>query len=64
LKFYIPITLNPYIGFGVEQKVLGIKRSSNSFFNATLFIDAKANKCLTKYFYYILPSFGVRLHFL
>lgn len=49
---------------GIEQKVLGIKLSSNSSLNATIFIDAKYNHCLTKEFNYILPSFGVRFHFL
>ncbi|MHC1704964.1 MAG: hypothetical protein AB9846_13730 [Tenuifilaceae bacterium] len=87
LKFYIPIILNPYFGFGVEggtrnfngksdfypdgvarigieQKVLGIKLSSTSSLNATIFVDAKYNKCLTEDFSYILPCFGVRFHFL
>ena len=49
---------------GVEQKVLGIKLSSTSSLNATIFIDGKYNHCLTKDFNYILPSFGVRFHFL
>lgn len=87
LKFYIPIFLNPYLGFGaeggdrklngtidfypdvvarigVEQKVLGIKLSSTSSLNATIFIDGKYNKCLTKDFSYFLPCIGVRFHFL
>ena len=49
---------------GVEQKVLGVKLSSTSSLNATIFVDAKYNKCLTKEFSYILPCFGVRFHFL
>jgi len=52
------------VRLGVEQKVLGIKLSSTSSFNATIFIDAKANKCMTNDFMYILPSAGVRFHFL
>lgn len=87
LKLYIPIVLNPYIGFGVEggtrnlndklefypdavarigieQKILGIKLSSTSSLNATIFVDGKFNKCLTEDFSYILPSFGIRFHFL
>jgi len=87
LKFYIPIFLNPYIGFGaeggtrnlndklefypdavvrlgIEQKVAGIKLSTNSSLNITIFADGKFNKCITKDFSYILPSFGVRFHFL
>ena len=87
LKFYIPIILNPCIGFGVEggtrnlngtldfypdaivrvgveQKILGIKLSSTSSLNATIFMDGKYNKCLTKDFMYFLPCFGVRFHFL
>lgn len=86
-KFYIPVFLNPYLGFGVEggerkfmgksgfypdaiarigieQKVLGIKTSNKSSLNATIFIDGKFNKCLSENFFYILPSFGVRFHFL
>ncbi len=87
LKFYIPIILNPYLGFGVEggsrnlngslsfypdavvrlgieQKVLGIKMSSTSSLNATIFIDGKVNKCMSNDFMYILPSVGVRFHFM
>jgi len=87
LKFYIPIFLNPYLGFGIEggtrnlngslgfypdavarlgieQKILGVKLSSSSSLNATIFIDGKANKCITNDFYYFLPSLGLRLHFL
>jgi hypothetical protein len=52
------------IRVGIEQKVLGVKLSSNSSLNATIFIDGKYNKCLTNSFSYILPSFGVRFHFL
>jgi len=87
LKLYIPVILNPYVGFGaeggsrnlngkldfypdaiarvgIEQKVLGIKLSSTSSLNATIFVDCKFNKCLTEDFTYILPTFGVRFHFL
>lgn len=86
-KFYIPIFLNPYIGFGaeggdrklfgksgfypdaivrlgVEQRVFGFKTSNKTSLNATIFVDAKFNKCLSEDFFYILPSFGVRFHFL
>lgn len=86
-KFYIPIFLNPYIGFGaeggdrklfgksgfypdaiarigVEQRVFGVKTSNKSSLNATIFVDGKFNKCLSEDFFYILPSFGVRFHFL
>ncbi len=86
-KFYIPIFLNPYVGFGaeggerrfmgksvfypdaiarigIEQRVFGIKTSNKSSLNGTIFIDGKFNKCLTEDFFYILPSFGVRFHFL
>ena len=52
------------VRIGIEQKVLGIKLSSSSSLNATIFIDGKANKCLTNNFMYILPSVGVRFHFL
>lgn len=52
------------VRLGVEQKVLGIKMSSTSSLNATIFIDGKVNKCITKDFMYILPSMGVRFHFL
>jgi hypothetical protein len=87
LKFYIPIFLNPYLGFGaeggtrnlnnklefypdviarvgIEQKVLGVKLSSTSSLNITIFADGKINRCITEDFTYILPSFGVRFHFL
>lgn len=86
-KFYIPIFLNPYIGFGaeggdrklfgksafypdavarigIEQRVFGIKTSSKSSLNATIFVDGKFNKCLSEDFFYILPSLGMRFHFL
>ena len=49
---------------GVEQKILGIKLSSTSSLNATIFVDGKYNKCLSKEFSYFLPCFGVRFHFL
>lgn len=86
-KFYIPIFLNPYIGFGaeggerklfgksgfypdaiarigIEQRVFGIKTSNISSLNGTIFLDGKFNKCLTDDFFYILPSIGIRFHFL
>jgi len=49
---------------GIEQKVAGIKLSTNSSLNITIFADGKFNKCLTEDFTYILPSFGIRFHFL
>ncbi len=49
---------------GIEQKILGVKLSSTTSLNATIFIDVKYNKCLTKNFSYILPCFGLRFHFL
>lgn len=87
LKFYIPIFLNPYIGFGaeggtrnlndkfefspdvvarigIEQKVLGVKLSSNSSLNITIFAEGKVNKCITDDFAYILPALGIRFHLL
>lgn len=86
-KFYIPIFLNPYLGFGaeggerklfgksgsyfdaiarigIEQRVFGVKTSNKSSLNGTIFIDGKFNKCLSEDFFYILPSFGIRFHFL
>lgn len=87
LKFYIPIALNPYLGFGfeggsrkidntnsfspdilarigIEQKILGVKLSTTSSLNITIFIDGKFNKSLTQQFSYIVPSCGFRFHFL
>ncbi|OFY04091.1 MAG: hypothetical protein A2W99_11140 [Bacteroidetes bacterium GWF2_33_16] len=49
---------------GVEQRIFGIKTSNKSSLNTTIFIDGKYNKCLTDDFYYILPSAGLRFHFL
>lgn len=86
-KFYIPIFLNPYLGFGaeggnrkfngksgfypdavarfgIEQRVFGFKTSSKTSLNATVFVDAKFNKGFNEDFYYILPSLGIRFHFL
>lgn len=52
------------VRLGIEQKVAGIKLSTNSSLNITIFADGKFNKCITEDFSYILPSFGVRFHFL
>lgn len=49
---------------GLEQKVLGIKTSTKSSLNITLFVDGKFNKCLTSDFMYIMTSGGVRFHWL
>ena len=49
---------------GIEQKILGVKLSSTSSLNATVFIDGKYNKCLTNGFNYFLPCVGLRIHFL
>ncbi|MBC7124742.1 MAG: hypothetical protein H5T24_03860 [Bacteroidales bacterium] len=86
-KFYLPILLNPYIGFGIEggkrkldgessfspdfvarigleQKIAGIKLSTRSALNITFFIDGKLNKCLNADFIYIMPSLGLRFHWI
>lgn len=52
------------VRLGIEQKVIGIKMSSTSSINATIFVDGKVNKCITNDFMYILPSAGIRFHFL
>lgn len=49
---------------GIEQKILGVKLSTKSSLNITLFADGKFNYCLTKDFNYFLPGFGARFHFL
>ena len=49
---------------GLEQKVLGIKTSTKSSLNITIFVDGKFNKCLTSDFMYIIPSGGVRYQWL
>ncbi|HOU75389.1 MAG TPA: hypothetical protein PLW22_11600 [Tenuifilum sp.] len=86
-KFYLPIALNPYFGFGIEggnrtlnnestfspdfvarigleQKIAGIKLSTRSALNITFFIDGKLNKCLNVDFVYIMPSLGLRFHWI
>lgn len=86
-KFYLPIALNPYFGFGIEggnrtlnnestfspdfvarigleQKIAGIKLSTRSALNITFFIDGKLNKCLNADFVYIMPSLGLRFHWI
>jgi hypothetical protein len=69
IKFYFPIILNPYIGVGAEGGSRNLNGTldfypSTSSLNATIFVDGKYNKCLTKEFSYFLPCFGVRFHFL
>lgn len=49
---------------GIEQKVLGLKLSTKSSLNVTLFIDGKLNKNLDTDFMYIIPSGGIRFHWL
>lgn len=49
---------------GLEQKVLGIKLSTKSSLNITIFIDGKFNKCLTSNYKYIMPGGGIRFHLL
>jgi hypothetical protein len=49
---------------GLEQMILGIKLSTSSSLNITLFVDAKINKSINTDFMYIMPSGGVRFHWL
>jgi hypothetical protein len=49
---------------GIEQKVLGIKLSTSSSLNITIFVDGKLNKSINTDFMYIMPSAGVRFHWL
>jgi len=60
LEFYPDVVAR----IGIEQKVLGVKLSSSSSLNITIFAEGKVNKCITEDFAYILPTFGVRFHFL
>jgi len=49
---------------GMEQKVIGIKLSSSTSLNITIFVDAKINKSINADFMYIMPNGGVRFHWL
>ncbi len=49
---------------GLEQMILGIKLSTSSSLNITLFLDAKINKSINADFMYIMPNGGVRFHWL
>ncbi|HOZ13246.1 MAG TPA: hypothetical protein PK784_00535 [Tenuifilaceae bacterium] len=49
---------------GLEQMILGIKLSTSSSLNITLFVDAKINKSINTDFMYIMPSGGIRFHWL
>lgn len=50
--------------FGIEHKLLGIKISSRSLFHMSLFIEGKYNYCLTEDYTMLLPTGGLRFHFL
>ncbi|MFP4556486.1 MAG: hypothetical protein ACLFNU_06415 [Bacteroidales bacterium] len=50
--------------FGIEQKLLGIKISTQSLFHMGFFIEGKYNYCLTEDYTMLLPSGGLRFHFL
>ena len=50
--------------FGIEQKIVGVKVSTTSVVNATLFVEGKFNKGINNDFTYFLPSAGFRFHFL
>lgn len=49
---------------GLEQKLAGIKISTSSAINITVFLDGKLNKSVNSDFMYAMPGFGVRLHWL
>lgn len=49
---------------GLEQKIFGVKFSPTSYLNSTLFVEGKYNQCITHDFNYLLPSAGLRFHFL
>ncbi len=49
---------------GFEQKLAGIKLSTSSAVNITVFVDGKLNKSVDSEFMYTMPSFGVRFHWL
>jgi len=49
---------------GMEQMILGIKLSTSSSLNITLFVDAKINKSINTDFMYIMPTGGIRFHWL
>lgn len=49
---------------GLEQMILGIKLSTSSSLNITVFVDGKINKSINADFMYIMPSAGIRFHWL
>jgi hypothetical protein len=49
---------------GIEQKLLGFKVSTKSMLHIGGFIEAKYNFSLSENFSYIIPSIGLRIHFL
>lgn len=49
---------------GIEQKVLGIRTSPNSIVHAGLFIEGKYNYGLTHKINVLLPTIGLRVHFI
>ncbi|MFO8023163.1 MAG: hypothetical protein R6U65_11895 [Perlabentimonas sp.] len=50
--------------FGIEQKLLGVKISTRSLFHMSFFIEGKYNYCLTEDYTMLLPTGGLRFHFL
>lgn len=50
--------------FGLEAKVLGIRTSTRTLFHASIFAEAKYSYGLRHDFSYLLPSVGLRFHFL
>lgn len=52
------------VRIGLEQKIAGVKLSTRSALNITLFADGKLNKCLKADFMYTMPSIGIRFHWL
>jgi hypothetical protein len=49
---------------GIEQKIVGVKTSTKSLLNVSLYVEGKYNYGLTKDFSYFLPTAGIRFHFL
>lgn len=49
---------------GVEQKILGLRTSTKSLLHASIFIEGKYNHGITHKYSYLLPTIGIRVHFL
>lgn len=49
---------------GVEYKLFGVRTTTSSMLHGNIFAEGKYNHGLNHSFSYLLPTFGVRIHFL